>query len=163
MAAEAVLKELKSLRIPLTIHRDRLRCRAPGSRIPAKLKKGLAENRDELLEIVRQNEEEEKLKSPYGPLRRGLIKQAKKHPTLSRIEVEHQESCRRDVCTCQPDITIFQMEENWDFREIQIDGTTDTWMVGTRLDKPREFKFWATNHPSSCDDNPQEKIEDGDL
>ena len=30
----------------------------------------------------------------------------------------------------------WQVEAEWDFMEIQIDGTTDKWMVVNRLDKP---------------------------
>ena len=57
----------------------------------------------------------------------------------------------------------------WDYREIQIDGTTDTWMVGDRLDKPGEHLFWATNGKTSVapastawttDDCPEEYKEE---
>jgi len=170
MTAKAVLHALDKLGIQIMIRNKRLYCTAPRRKVPARLQKALTERKDQLLVLLRRAREKEDRKwimTPDGPgkiwdflpkdrlgvvLRADLLAKPDGEFPIRFYKVRHvRPFSSDDLIFCappgDPDGRRRAVEATWHFERVKIsridDKSEDEWMVGTRMDKPGEYQFWA--------------------
>ena len=170
MTARVLLQNLNELGIQIMIRDGRLYCAAPRKEIPARLQKALGRRKDELMVLLQRAREKEDRKwimTPDGPgkiwdfLPKGrmgvvlradiLAKPARELPIRFYRDRHVRPFSSDNLIFCSPlddpDGHGQTVEATWHFGKVKIsradDKGEDEWMVGTRLDKPGEYQFWA--------------------
>jgi len=169
MTVAALLLELDQLGIRIEIRDDRLYCATSKEEVPARLQKALSSRKKHLLERLRQDRKREDRRwvmTPDGPgkiwgflpgrlgivLRGDITSGPEGERPVRFYKIRHiRPFASETLIFCEPppdpDEGKWRNEATWQFERITVPGIggkgLHEWVVGTQLDKPGEFKFWA--------------------
>jgi len=170
MTVSALLQELHQLGVRIEIRDDRLYCSTSKEEVPVRLQKALSSRKKQLLVQLRQDRKREDRRwvmTPDGPgkiwsfLPKGRVGIVLRSDITSRPEGERpvrfykirqirpfaSETLIFCVPPPDPNEGKWRTEATWKFEKVRvprIDGKgIDKWMVGTQLDLPGEYRFWA--------------------